>query len=110
MDSTGQGWGCGHGSTRRCARITPASAPHDQPWVTALTGLRPSEQIALLASDCDVAQGKARVMTKDKDRTKTSDDRLIELCPRALEVLKRHLALRARLTFTTSGRSNSTIW
>jgi integrase len=62
------------------------------------TGLRPSEQIALLVSDCDIAQGKisvtkARVMTRDKDRTKTSEDRIIELCPRALEVLKRHLAL-----------------
>jgi len=66
------------------------------------TGLRPSEQIALLVSDCDIAQGKisvnkARVMARDKDRTKTSEDRLIELCPRALEVLKRQLALRARL-------------
>jgi integrase len=66
------------------------------------TGLRPSEQIALLVSDCDVAQGKisvtkARVMARDKDRTKTSEDRLVELCPRALDILKRHLALRARL-------------
>src|SRR5438034_11672271 len=32
-----------------------------------------------------------------RSRTKTCTDRLIELCPRALEVLKRHLALRARL-------------
>ena len=66
------------------------------------TGLRPSEQIALLVSDCDIGQGKisvtkARVMARDKDRTKTSEDRLVELCPRALDVLKRHLALRARL-------------
>ena len=66
------------------------------------TGLRPSEQIALLVSDCDIGQGrvnitKARVMSRDKDRTKTCTDRLIELCPRALAVLKRHLALRARL-------------
>jgi hypothetical protein len=36
-------------------------------------------------------------MARDKDRTKTSEDRLVELCPRALDVLKRHLALRARL-------------
>lgn len=36
-------------------------------------------------------------MARDKHRTKTSEDRLIELCPRALEVLKRQLALRARL-------------
>ena len=66
------------------------------------TGLRPSEEIALLVSDCDIAQGKisvckARVMARDKDRTKTSEDRIVELCPRALEVLKRHLAFRARM-------------
>jgi integrase len=53
-------------------------------------------------TDCDVAQGKikidkARVAARDKDRTKTSEDRIVELCPRALHVLKRHLALRARL-------------
>jgi hypothetical protein len=35
-------------------------------------------------SDCDVAQGKisvtkARIMARDKDRTKTSGDRLVEL-------------------------------
>lgn len=36
-------------------------------------------------------------MARDKDRTKTSTDRLVELCPRALEVLKRQLALRERL-------------
>jgi len=66
------------------------------------TGLRPSEQIALLESDCDLIQGKisinkARVMARDKDRTKTSEDRLVELCPRALDVLKRQLALREQL-------------
>ncbi|HUE10960.1 MAG TPA: hypothetical protein VMQ54_08475, partial [Steroidobacteraceae bacterium] len=31
---------------------------------------------------------------RDKDRTKTQEDRDVELCPRALEVLRRHLALR----------------
>lgn len=66
------------------------------------TGLRPSEQIALLVSDCDLGQGKiqiskARVAGRDKDRTKTSEDRIVDLCPRALGVLKRQLALRARL-------------
>ena len=64
--------------------------------------MRPSEQIALRVDDCDLNQGtlmvsKARVAKRDKDRTKTGVDLLIELCPRALEVLKRHLALRARL-------------
>jgi len=65
------------------------------------TGLRPSEQIALLVSDCDLVKGtiaitKARVMARDKDRTKTSEDRTVALCPRAIEVLKRQLALRER--------------
>jgi integrase len=64
--------------------------------------LRPSEQIVLLVSDCDIGQGKVsitkgRVMSRDMDRTKTCTDRLIELCPRALGVLKRHLSLRAQL-------------
>ena len=65
------------------------------------TGLRPSEQIALLVSDCDlvketIAITKACVMARHKDRTKTSNDRIVHLCPRALEVLKRQLALRER--------------
>lgn len=66
------------------------------------TGLRPSEQFALLVQDCDLEQGKlkvtkARVMNRDKDRTKTGVDRIVELCPRAIEVLKRQLALRERM-------------
>jgi integrase len=65
------------------------------------TGLRPSEQIALLVSDCDLAKEtiavtKARVMARGKDRTKTSEDRTVALCPRAVDVLKRQLALRER--------------
>jgi integrase len=65
------------------------------------TGLRPSEQIALLVSDCDLERGtiaitKARVMARDKDRTKTSEDRRVKLCARALHVLQRQLALRER--------------
>ncbi len=64
------------------------------------TGLRPSEQIALLVTDCDARRAvlsvtKARVLRRDKDRTKTQEDRDVELCPRALDVLRRHLALRA---------------
>lgn len=56
------------------------------------TGLRPSEEIALLVSDCDLERGtiavtKARVMAHDKDRTKASEDRSVQLCPRALTVL-----------------------
>jgi integrase len=65
------------------------------------TGLRPSEQIALLVSDCNLERGtiavtKARVMARDKDRTKTSEDRIVALCPRAVVVLKRQLAFRER--------------
>ena len=56
------------------------------------TGLRPSEQIALLVTDYDARRAvlsvtKARVLRRDKDRTKTQEDRDVELCPRALEVL-----------------------
>lgn len=66
------------------------------------TGLRPSEQIALRISDYDDARGtldvtKARVNGIDKDSTKMGDDRRIVLCPRAVGVLKRHLALREEL-------------
>jgi integrase len=65
------------------------------------TGMRPSEQIALVVADFDAAKealtvNKERVAGFDKDSTKTGEDRLIELCPRALAVLGRQLALRAR--------------
>ena len=61
------------------------------------TGLRPSEEIALVR-DFDEARGtlsvtKARVLGIDKDTTKTREDRIIQLSPRALAVLKRQLAL-----------------
>jgi integrase len=66
------------------------------------TGLRRSEQIALVLSDLDLVNGiisinKARVCGVDRYKTKTGDDRRIQLCPRALLVLKRQLRLRARL-------------
>jgi len=69
------------------------------------TGLRPSEQIALVVDDFNAAHGtlcvtKARVDGNDKDSTKTGDDRRIVLCPRAIAVLKRQLALRAKLERT----------
>ncbi len=65
------------------------------------TGLRPSEQIALLVTDYDdrravLSVTKARVLRRDKDRTKTQEDRDVELCPRALDVLQRQLALRQK--------------
>jgi integrase len=66
------------------------------------TGLRPSEQIALVLTDLDVKHGiisisKARVSGVDRCKTKTGEDRRVELCPRALKVLKRQLLLRERL-------------
>ena len=64
------------------------------------TGMRPSEQIALVLSDLDLVNGvvsvnKARVAGVDRSQTITGDDRRITLCPRALTVLKRQLACSA---------------
>jgi integrase len=66
------------------------------------TGLRPSEEIALLVSDFDperkvLAVTKARVAGLDRDITKTGESRWVELCPRASAVLHRQLMLRERL-------------
>lgn len=63
------------------------------------TGLRPSEEIALVVTDYDSAQGvlsvtKARVNGIDRDVTKTGEDRRIHLCPRAKVVVERQLRLR----------------
>jgi integrase len=63
------------------------------------TGLRPSEQIALVMSDVDLEQGtlsvnKACVAGVDRDCTKTGEDRCVHLCLRALTVLKSQLRLR----------------
>lgn len=73
------------------------------------TGLRPSEQIALVLSDIDLVNGvisvnKARVSGVDRDKTKTCEDRRVHLCPRALSVLRQHLRLRA--TLVTAGQIN----
>jgi integrase len=73
------------------------------------TGMRPSEQVALVVVDFDASTGtltvnKACVAGIDKDSTKTGEDRRIELCPRALQVLNRQLALRAR--FELAGKIN----
>jgi integrase len=66
------------------------------------TGLRPSEQIALIVTDFDASRGtlsvtKARVDGIDRQSTKTGEDRLFELCPRASAILERQLRLRAAL-------------
>jgi integrase len=66
------------------------------------TGLRPSEQLALVVSDYDTVNGvlsvtKARVAGIGRDRTKLAEDRRVVLCPRARSVLERQLALRESL-------------
>lgn len=66
------------------------------------TGMRPSEEIALVKSDVNLEHGtvsvnKARVAGIDRDSTKTDEDRTVVLCPRALAVLKCQLELRSRL-------------
>jgi integrase len=111
----------------RCARLRKADRPKVDPfcmhdaekliaaihrdWGEAqgnydefrfFTGLRPSEQIALTLSDIDLVHGvisvnKARVSGVDRDKTKTGEDRRVQLCPRALSVLRRQLRLRASL-------------
>jgi integrase len=111
----------------RCARLRKADRPKVDPfcmhdaenfiaaihrdWGEAqgnydefrfFTGLRPSEQIALVLSDIDLVHGvvsvnKARVSGVDRDKTKTGEDRRVQLCPRALSVLRRQLRLRASL-------------
>lgn len=55
-----------------------------------------------LASDYDAVNGllrvtKARVAGIDKNCTKTGEDRIVTLCPRAIRILARQLKLRERL-------------
>jgi integrase len=70
------------------------------------TGLRPSEEIALTIRDFDPVRGtlsvnKARVRGIDRNCTKTRQDRLIQLCPRAVSVIHRQLRLREQLAHLT---------
>jgi integrase len=63
------------------------------------SGLRQSEEIALRVHNCDLAKGTIKicevvVLRQHKDRPKNNEDRNVELCPRALSVLKRQFALR----------------
>lgn len=67
------------------------------------SGVRPSEQIALLWPDFSDARGemvvsKARVMARDKDEPKNYVDRTLELCPRALAVIRRRRSRWSELT------------
>lgn len=66
------------------------------------SGVRPSEEIALLWPDCDLEAGevvvcKARVMAQDKAEPKNYTDRTIELCPRARAILLRQRAIWSRM-------------
>jgi hypothetical protein len=59
--------------------------------------------------DCDLERGtisitQARMLGREKDRTKTGEDRDIALCGRALDVLRRQMALRERLASVGRGR------
>lgn len=61
---------------------------------SCFAGTRPSELIALDWGSIDLRFGtawidKARVMGKDKARTKTGVARTVELCPHAIEILRR---------------------
>jgi integrase len=77
------------------------------------TGLRQSEQIALRTHDCNLEKctlnvRQVIVLGRDKDRTKNRDDRTVELCPRALAVLKRQFALREYYARAMVGANEST--
>jgi hypothetical protein len=66
------------------------------------TGLRPSEEIALLVTDYDrvhrmLSVAKARVDGIDKDCTKTYENRRVKLCRRAVLIVERQLRLKERL-------------
>jgi integrase len=66
------------------------------------SGLRPSEQIALLVHDFDPIRGtlsvtKVRVARLNRDITKTGEPRCVTLCGRAVQVLRRQLRLREQL-------------
>jgi integrase len=90
------------------------------------TALRQSELFALEVEDCNLTQGrlsitKTTVGGRAKNRTKTNQDREIDLCPRALIVLRQQLTLRARMVaagkinhrcvfFTTGGEPFRTVY
>src|SRR6185437_1087394 len=66
------------------------------------TGLRPCEALALRVNDYEREAGvlaitKTRVRGRERFKTKNGRDRRIVLCARAIDVLERQLAWRARL-------------
>jgi integrase len=90
---------CCRGPPETCKSRPTAHVEHINYAATYFTGLRQSEEIGLRVAQCDLVKGTVNicetvVLGKDKDRTKTNEDRTVELCPRALAVLKRQFALR----------------
>jgi integrase len=87
-----------------CLRMTKK----DRPAVAPFTIQEAESLISKLHADWGEAIGnydarrgvlsvtKARVLRRGKERTKTLEDRDVELCPRALDVLERHLGLREK--------------
>ena len=74
------------------------------------TGLHPSEQNALRVTDCDLVQGKISSRKLASWRVTRTGQRqariaLVELCPRALQVLKPQLALWAEPKLQGANRS-----
>jgi integrase len=104
---------------RRCVRCVPFSIQDAETLIAALhqdwgeaqgnydefrffTGLRPSEQIALVVTDYDADNGvlsitKSRVSGIDRDRTKIAEARHVVLNARARSVLEHQLRLREQL-------------
>lgn len=50
---------------------------------------------------------KSRVLRRNKDRTKAQEDRDVEVCPRALEILRRHSESIMALNVRTRGPCRS---
>lgn len=96
----------------------PAQGNFDE--LRFFTGLRTCEEIALNVDDYDRENrrlniSKTRVRGHERYQTKNGRDRSVKLCPRAVNVLERHLRLRDELVdrgiiehdslfFTDSGR------
>src|ERR1700719_790693 len=60
-------------------------------------GVRYRPTLRRTPTETNLRRARQQLDGIDKDSTKTGEDQRIELCPRALQVLNRQLALRARL-------------
>ena len=71
-------------------------------WVAKQHGHSIATVFPLEVDDCDLVNGKVSVTKvvvngQPKNRTKTNQDREVNLCPRALQVLRTQLSLRAQM-------------